>query len=108
MKNKTTAGVLALFLGGIGAHKFYLGKPGQGIAYALLCWTFIPAAVSLVEAILLFSMSDEAFAQKYASETDQYSIVSPKTHIVCPDCRELIRKGAVKCRFCGCALARDQ
>lgn len=26
MKNKTTAGLLALFLGGIGVHKFYLGK----------------------------------------------------------------------------------
>ena len=26
MKNKTTAGVLALLLGGLGIHKFYLGN----------------------------------------------------------------------------------
>ena len=26
MKDKTTAAILAFFLGGLGAHKFYLGK----------------------------------------------------------------------------------
>jgi hypothetical protein len=34
--------ILALLLGGIGVHKFYLDKPGAGIFYLLLCWTFIP------------------------------------------------------------------
>jgi hypothetical protein len=29
---------------------------------------------------------------------------SPETHIKCPDCRELIKKDAKKCRFCGCSL----
>lgn len=29
MKNKNTAGILALFLGGVGMHKFYLGKWGR-------------------------------------------------------------------------------
>lgn len=31
MKDKTTAGILALLLGGIGAHKFYLGRTGLGL-----------------------------------------------------------------------------
>ena len=30
-KNPTTAVLLALFLGGIGVHKFYLGQTGMGI-----------------------------------------------------------------------------
>ena len=31
MKSKVTAGVLAIVLGGLGIHKFYLGKIGMGI-----------------------------------------------------------------------------
>lgn len=29
---------------------------------------------------------------------------SPKTHVNCPDCRELVRKDARKCKHCGTAL----
>ncbi len=65
MKSKGTAAVLAFFLGGFGAHKFYLDRGGQGILYLLFCWTFIPAIVALVECILLLIMSDAAFNAKY-------------------------------------------
>jgi TM2 domain-containing membrane protein YozV len=65
MKNKTTAGLLALFLGGIGAHKFYVGKTAMGIVYLCFCWTFIPAVISLVEAILFLTASEQAFNLKY-------------------------------------------
>ncbi len=65
-KSKTTAGVLALLLGGFGVHKFYLGRTGMGVLYLVFCWTFISAIVALVDAILLFMMSDDAFAEKYS------------------------------------------
>jgi TM2 domain-containing membrane protein YozV len=45
--------ILALFLGGLGAHQFYLGRTGLGIVYALLCWTVVPAVVALVEMFLM-------------------------------------------------------
>lgn len=32
-KNKTVALLLCIFLGGLGAHKFYVGKVGMGIIY---------------------------------------------------------------------------
>lgn len=32
-KSKTTALLLCIFLGGIGAHRFYVGKGGTGILY---------------------------------------------------------------------------
>ncbi|MCX4383178.1 MAG: TM2 domain-containing protein, partial [Parabacteroides distasonis] len=31
MKSKTVAAVLAIFVGGLGIHKFYLGKTFQGV-----------------------------------------------------------------------------
>ncbi len=65
-KDRITAGLLAFFLGGIGAHKFYLNKPGQGLLYLLFVWTFIPAIISFFEAIIYFTMSDEEFYQKYS------------------------------------------
>jgi len=44
--------LIALFLGGIGIHKFYAGKIGMGIMYILFCWTGIPAFIALIEAII--------------------------------------------------------
>lgn len=63
--NRVTAGLLAIFLGGLGAHKFYLGKLGMGFLYLIFCWTFIPAVVSLIEGILYLTKSDEQFAATY-------------------------------------------
>ncbi|RJX80311.1 NINE protein [Escherichia coli] len=59
-----TAALLAFFLGGLGAHKFYLGKVGQGFLY-LFCWTFIPAIVAFIEFFIYLCTSDEDFARKY-------------------------------------------
>lgn len=64
-KSRTAAILLALFLGGIGGHKFYLGQVGMGILYLLFCWTFIPSFVALIELIIYITMSDETFAEKY-------------------------------------------
>lgn len=64
-KSRMTAFVLALLLGGIGAHKFYLGSSGLGILYLIFCWTFIPGIIAFIEAIILLCTSDEAFHLKY-------------------------------------------
>ena len=63
-KSKIAAGLFAIFLGGFGAHKFYLGKVGQGIVYLLFCWTLLPAIVGFIEGIVYLTMSDQAFAEK--------------------------------------------
>ena len=64
-RNRVVAAVFALLLGGIGIHKFYLGRVGWGIVYILFCWTLIPSIVAFVEGIIYLTMSDEAFAAKY-------------------------------------------
>lgn len=39
-KNKWTAFLLCLFLGGFGAHKFYEGRIGMGVLYLFTCGLF--------------------------------------------------------------------
>jgi TM2 domain-containing membrane protein YozV len=65
MKSRIIAGLLALFLGGLGVHKFYLGQTKKGLIYLVLSWTCVPAVLSFIEAILIFSMTDEDFQFKY-------------------------------------------
>ena len=68
MRNKTTAAVLAFFLGGVGGQYFYLGRVAAGIACLLFCWTFIPCFIALYHFIKFLTMSDTAFDQQYNSE----------------------------------------
>lgn len=53
--------LLALFLGGLGLHKFYMGKTIQGLFYLLFCWTGVPAFIGVIEGIVYCFMSDETF-----------------------------------------------
>jgi TM2 domain-containing membrane protein YozV/Tfp pilus assembly protein PilE len=63
-KSKVVAAVLAFFLGGLGVHRFYLGK-WWGIFYLLFCWTFIPGLIALIEAIVFLCSSDDSWNAKY-------------------------------------------
>jgi TM2 domain-containing membrane protein YozV len=48
-KSPTTAFVLALFLGGLGAHRFYMRDYWLGLLYVVFCWTFVPVVIALIE-----------------------------------------------------------
>ncbi len=66
VRSKVTAGILAILFGGIGIHKFYLGKTWQGVAMLLLALPScgITALVGLVEGIIYLTQSDEEFSIK--------------------------------------------
>lgn len=64
VKSRVTAGVLGILLGGLGIHKFYLGKVGLGVVYLLFFWTYVPAIIGLVEGIIYLTQSDQDFAAK--------------------------------------------
>ena len=65
-KSKGVAVLLALFLGGFGAHKFYLGQSGLGFLYLLFCWTLIPGIIAFFEGLwMAFFMGKDRFAEKY-------------------------------------------
>ena len=77
-KNKITAGVLAIILGGFGVHKFYLGYIGPGLInllvntigiFVTIFMLCIPNLalyiIAAVEGILYLTKSDEEFEQTY-------------------------------------------
>ncbi|MDR4633078.1 TM2 domain-containing protein [Staphylococcus aureus] len=51
--NKAIYVIVALFLGGLGIHKFYAGKNMQGILHLIFCWTGIPTIISIIHAIFV-------------------------------------------------------
>ena len=84
-KNKVAAGLLAIFLGGWGIHKFYLGYNGPGLVFLLVntigfavTWImlFIPnivlGVIALVEGILYLTKTDEEFEQTYVMNKKEW------------------------------------
>ncbi|MEF8900404.1 MAG: TM2 domain-containing protein [Halovenus sp.] len=63
---KVAAGILAILLGGLGAHKFYQGNVKLGVIYLCFFWTAIPAVLGLIEGILVLIADDREYAEKYA------------------------------------------
>jgi TM2 domain-containing membrane protein YozV len=63
-KNKIAAGVLAILLGDLGIHKFYMGHIGKGIVYLIFFWTCIPAILGLIEGICILTEDDAKFAKR--------------------------------------------
>lgn len=66
-KNRITTAILALFLGGLGIHYFYIGKSTAGIVFLLLCCTGIPALLAFIQGIIMLTMTDDQFIAKYVN-----------------------------------------
>lgn len=64
-KDRVTAGVLAIILGWMGAHKFYLGYTTMGVIYLCFFWTGIPALLGLAEGIIYLLQTDQEFHETY-------------------------------------------
>ncbi|MEI8353596.1 MAG: NINE protein [Lentisphaerota bacterium] len=75
-KSKVAAGLLGLFLGGLGAHKFYLGYSKEGVIMLLVsvlggiatCGvaTGVISMIGFIEGIIYLTKSDEEFDRLYA------------------------------------------
>lgn len=103
MKNRTTAGIFALLLGGLGVHKFYLGKVGTGIIYLIFCWSFIPALLALIEGIQILTMTDDQFDAKYngissglKEKQDQYDNLVIKKNLIIDEAEIILKSDLEK------------
>ncbi len=81
-----TAGLLAIFVGYFGAHKFYLGQIGIGVVYLLFCWTGIPGIIALIEGIILLTMNDEEFNAKYNGNVTTAQKDTTSTYVAVGTC----------------------
>ncbi len=65
--DKSTAGLLAILLGGFGIHQFYMGNTKSGILHLVI--TFVTCGfgsiIALIEGIKYLSMTDEEFNYTY-------------------------------------------
>lgn len=59
--NKIAYGLIAIFIGDFGIHRFYAGKWVSGILYLLFFWTFIPGILGLVEGIIALTRNDDGY-----------------------------------------------
>lgn len=66
-KDKTTAGILALLIGGFGIQYFYLGKVGAGLVTILLSFVTcgLWSVLMLIQGIIILTMSQEEFNRKF-------------------------------------------
>jgi|GEM_PF-605361 len=77
--SKRAAIILALLLGWLGAHRFYLNQIGWGIAFLVCCYVFPPLAliVGWVDALRYALMDPIEFSHLYAHQQPAHQ--QPKT-----------------------------
>jgi TM2 domain-containing membrane protein YozV len=64
-EKKVAAGVLAILLGGLGIHKFYLGYTKEGVIQLILGFCGIGSIIGIIEGIIYLTKSDEEFVATY-------------------------------------------
>lgn len=75
-KDKIVAGLLAIFLGGLGIHYFYMGKTVAGILSIVftLVSCGIWQVVMFIQGVLMLTMTDEAFRGKYIGNDSTFPL----------------------------------
>ncbi len=115
--------LLALFLGGFGAHHFYLRRTGLGILYLCFFWTPFPWVVAFIECFFMPGRVREFNAIQAAAIAAALGIAMPAwgqpIHINvtvlpvagpgaalagCPRCQRTNPAGSRFCAGCGAQL----
>lgn len=76
LKSQTVAGLLCAFLGGMGAHKFYLGRITAGVLFLLFCWSGVPGLIALFDLVAIAFGSQENWAKKH-----NHGTLTPPVHV---------------------------
>ncbi|HVC48534.1 MAG TPA: NINE protein [Terracidiphilus sp.] len=111
--------LLALFLGGIGLHHFYLRRTGLGILYLCFFWTPIPWVLGFIECFFMPGRVREFNAIQAAGIAAALGLATPPwgmpinvtvnvpqaaqpgTLTACPRCQQANVPGARFCGACG-------
>jgi len=80
-KSRGLAGLLAILLGSLGIHYFYLGKNTAGIVFLLVAvlscgfLAALTAILSLIQGILMFTETQEEFERKWVNCPTDFPIL---------------------------------
>lgn len=64
-RSRKTAILLALTLGWLGVHRFYLGQYVRGLLCVLFAWTTVPFFLSIYDAMEYWSMTPLQFIVRF-------------------------------------------
>ncbi len=124
-KSEVVGVLLALFLGGFGIHRFYLGQTGAGILYLVFSWTGIPAIIGFIECFFMpgrvraynggqaqyimngiLSSSPQTAPPPPASAQARLTTAAASASIPCQGCGAQVDRGAAFCPNCGAAISQ--
>ncbi len=73
---KTVAGILAILIGGLGIHYFYIGKTTAGILTILLslCTCYIWSLLMFIQGIMFLTMSNAEFNERYVNTPKSFPV----------------------------------
>ena len=67
-KSRGVTIAFALILGGLGVHKFYLGKILSGVLYLILSFTFLPMILAICDGMYYIIIGENKFNKKYTTQ----------------------------------------
>jgi len=113
-KDEVIGVLLALFLGGLGIHHFYLRRDGLGILYLVFSWTGIPMVIAWIECFFMpgrvrqYNAAQAMFisSQILGAAPSQPGSSTP-TAPRCSACGNPVDPTAVFCNHCGAAIPRS-
>jgi TM2 domain-containing membrane protein YozV len=111
-RNAEVIGVLlAIFLGGLGIHHFYLRRDGLGILYLVFSWTGIPMVIAWIEAFFMparvrqYNAAQAFYISSHILGAAPSQPGSTAPH--CNACGSPVDPTAVFCNHCGAAITRS-
>lgn len=79
-KSRGIAGLLALLMGALGLHYFYIGKTNAGIVFLLIsllsCGVFatVTWVISIIQAVLFFTSTQQEFEQRWVYSPSNFPL----------------------------------
>ena len=79
-KSRGIAGLLALLMGALGLHYFYVGKTNAGIVFLLIsllsCGVFatVTWVISIIQAVLFFTSTQQEFEQRWVYSPSNFPL----------------------------------
>ena len=109
-KDELIGVLLAIFLGGLGIHHFYLRRDGLGLVYLVFSWTGIPMIIAWVEAFFMPTRVRQYNAMQAMYISSQILAASVQSIASSPGatrfnaCGAQVDSTATFCTHCGAAI----